>query len=151
VVPHFFGDDMSLLFDPSDVSLVLQVVIFFLLVIGLPFVKGIGAKKNFMIHGKLTFLALILHTFLIFIAMIPSLGGGSEILNGLSFPYAFIFWSHVILGTAAEILGFAIIGFWFSKPLSNMGCIRMKKAMAPLIIIWAISLVNGTLVHILMI
>jgi hypothetical protein len=82
---------MSLLFDPSDASLVLQVVIFFLLVIGLPFVTGIGAKKNFMVHGQLTFLALILHKFLVFIAMIPSLGGGSGILNGLSFPYAFIF------------------------------------------------------------
>jgi hypothetical protein len=46
---------MSLLFDPGDASLVLQVVIFFILVLGLPFVKEIGTKKNSMIHGCLPF------------------------------------------------------------------------------------------------
>jgi hypothetical protein len=140
---------MSLPFDPGDASLVLQVVIFFLLVLGLPFVKGIGTKKNFIIHGGLTFLALILHTVLIFIAMVPSLDGGFAALAGLSFPSTFIFWSHVILGTVAVILGFTVIGFWVYKPLSNMGCIRVKKVMAPLLIIWVISLLNGALVHIL--
>jgi len=37
---------MSIQFDPGDASLVLQVVIFFLLVLGLPFVKG-------MVQGKI--------------------------------------------------------------------------------------------------
>lgn len=140
---------MSLPFDPGDASLVLQVVIFFLLTLGLPFVKGIGTKKNFLIHGSLTVLALILHTVLVFIAMIPSLGGGFEGFVDLSPSFSFIFWSHVILGTVALILGFTVIGFWVSKPLSNLACTRMKKVMAPLLIIWAISLINGALVHIL--
>jgi hypothetical protein len=140
---------MSLPFDPGDASLALQVVVFFLLVLGLPFVKGIGTKKNFMIHGRLTFLALILHTILIFIAMVPSLGGGFRELTGFSFLDASVFWSHVVLGTAALILGFTIFGFWVHKPLSNMECLRMKKVMAPLLVIWAISLINGSLVHIL--
>jgi uncharacterized membrane protein YozB (DUF420 family) len=140
---------MSLPFDPGDASLVLQVVIFFLLVLGLPFVKGLGTKKNFMIHGRLTVLALILHTTLIFVAMIPSLGGVFDAIADLSFTYAFVFWGHVILGTIAEILGFIVIGFWVYKPLSNMGCTRVKRVMAPLLIIWAISLIFGALVHIL--
>jgi hypothetical protein len=140
---------MSLQFDPGDASLVLQVVIFFLLVLGLPFVKGIGAKKNFMIHGRLVFLALILHTVLIFVAMVPSLGGGLRGFAGLSFPYAFIFWFHVVLGTLIEILGFTVFGFWVYKPLSNMSCVRVKKAMTPILIIWAISLIDGALVHVL--
>jgi hypothetical protein len=46
---------MSLQFDPGDASLVLYVVIFFLLLLGLPFVKGIGAKKNFLIHDRFFF------------------------------------------------------------------------------------------------
>jgi hypothetical protein len=140
---------MSLPFDPGDASLVLQVVIFFLLVMGLPFVKGIGTKKNFIVHGLLTVLALILHTVLIIVAMIPPLSDVSGVLAELSLPYAFIFWSHLILGTIAEVLGFVVIGFWVSKPLSNMGCTRVKKVMAPLLIIWAISLIFGALVHIL--
>jgi hypothetical protein len=140
---------MSLPFDIGDASLALQVVVFFLLVLGLPFVKGIGTKKNFIIHGRLTFLALILHTILVFVAMVPSLGGGVGGLTRLSFLDASLFWSHVILGTAALILGFTIIGVWVSKPLSNTECLRVKRVMAPLLIIWAISLINGSLVHIL--
>lgn len=101
-----------------------------------------------MIHGRLVFVALM-HTVLIFVAMVPSLGGGLRGFAGLSFPYAFIFWSHVILGTLAEILGFTVFGFWVYKPLSNMSCVRVKKVMAPLLIIWAISLFEGALVHIL--
>ncbi len=73
------------------------------------------AKKNFMILGRLTVLALILHTALIFVAMIPSLGGMFDAIADLSFPYAFSFWGHVILGTSAEILGFIVMGFGFTN------------------------------------
>ena len=140
---------MSLPFDPGDASLVLQVAVFFLLILGLPFVKGIGTKKNFMIHGYLTVFALILHFIGTFIVMIPSFGSGFAGLSELSFLSSFIFWLHVILGTVAPILGFIVVGFWVSKPLSNMACLKMKKMMMPLLIIWAISLVFGALVHIL--
>ena len=142
---------MSLPFDIGDASLVLQVVIFFLLVLGLPFVTGIGTKKNFIVHGRLTFLALTLHIALIFYAMVPSLGGGFEGFAGFSFSAALIFWSHVVLGTVAIVLGFTVIGFWVYKPLSNMECLRVKKVMLPVLIIWAISLANGALVHLLQI
>ena len=66
----------------GNVSLVLQVVILFLLILGLPFVKGLGVKKNLLKHGYLTILALITHSVLIFIVMIPvfssSIGDFSE-------------------------------------------------------------------------
>ena len=140
---------MSLSFDPGNVSLVFQVVIFFLLILGLPFVKGIGSKKNFMIHGYLTVLALILHIIGASIVMIPSLGGGFAEIGEVSFSYAFIFWSHIILGTVALIFGFTVVGFWVSKPLSNLRCLKMRKLMAPLLIIWMISLILGALVQIL--
>jgi hypothetical protein len=140
---------MPMPLDPvGNVSLILQVVILFLLILGLPFVKGIGAKKNLMLHGFLTALALVLHTFLIFIVMIPTFNNGLGELSGLSFLYALTVWSHVILGTAAEILGIIVVGFWVSKPLSNMACARTKKIMLPLFIIWTVAIINGALVHI---
>jgi hypothetical protein len=141
---------MSVRLDPvGDVSLVLQVMILFLLVLGLPLVKGIGVKKNFVRHWYLTVLALILHTILIFIVMIPSFTSELGQLGELSILNSLNVWLHVILGTAAEILGFIIVGFWFSKPLSNLACIRVKKLMLPLFVIWTLSLINGALVHIL--
>jgi hypothetical protein len=135
--------------DPvGNVSLVLQIVILFLLILGLPLVRGFGVKKNLVRHGYLTVLALILHTVLIFIVMIPSFGHGLGELGELSFLYSFTVWSHVILGTVAEVLGILVVGFWVSKPLSNMACFKVKKIMAPLFVIWTLSIVNGALVHI---
>jgi hypothetical protein len=135
--------------DPvGNVSLVLQVVILFLLILGLPLARGFGGKKNIMRHGYLTVLALILHTSLIFIVMIPTFNRGLGELAGLSFLYSLTVWSHVILGTTAEILGIVVVGFWVSKPLSNMACARTKKIMLPLFIIWTVAIINGALVHI---
>jgi hypothetical protein len=140
---------MSVPLDPvGNVSLILQVVILFLLVLGLPLVKGIGGKKNFVMHGYLTFLALVLHTILIFVVMIPSFSSELGQLGELSFLNGLNLWFHVILGTVAEILGFIVIGFWFSKPLSNLACLRVKKLMLPLFVIWTFSLINGAIVHI---
>jgi hypothetical protein len=141
---------MSVPLDPiGNISLVLQVVILFLLVLGLPFAKGFAGKKNLMIHGYLTILALALHTIIIFIVMIPSFSSGLGELADLSYLDAFNVWSHVILGTVAEILGFIVVVFWISKSPSKMACGRMKALMLPLFIIWTISLVNGVLIHIL--
>jgi len=136
--------------DPvGNISLVLQIVILFLLILGLPFVRGIGVKKNFVTHGYLTVLSLILHSFLIFIVMIPTFTNGIGELSGLSFLSTLTVWSHVILGTLAEILGIIVVGFWVSKPFLKMNCLRMKKVMLPLFIIWTISIVNGAIIHIL--
>jgi hypothetical protein len=52
---------MSVPLDPlGNISLVYQVVILFLLILSLPFVRGMGGKKNLMRNGYLTVLALTL-------------------------------------------------------------------------------------------
>jgi len=136
--------------DPiGNISLILQIVILFLLILGLPFAKGVGVKKNSMKHGYLTILALILHSFLIFIVMVPSFSNGIGELSELSFTASLTVGSHVILGSLAEVLGIVVIGVWLSKPLSGMACLRMKKIMMPLFVIWIISIVNGAIIHIL--
>ncbi len=132
----------------GNISLVLQIVIFFLLFLGLPFIKGLGVKKNLMTHGYLTILALILHSILIFTVMLPVFNEGIGVLGGLSFLAALTVWSHIILGTVAEILGIIVIGFWVSKPLSSMNCLRTKKIMLPLFVMWTISIINGSIIHV---
>jgi hypothetical protein len=141
---------MSMELDPiGNVSLVLQIVILFLLIVGLPFVKGIGTKKNYALHGCLTILALILHSALIVLVMLPSLSNGLGSVGELSLFDSFTVWSHAILGTLAEIAGIVIVGFWFSKPLKSLACFKVKKLMMPLFIIWVIAIINGALIHIL--
>jgi hypothetical protein len=134
----------------GDVSLVLQIVILFLLVLGLPFVRGAaGNAKNLIRHGYSTLAALALHTVLIFLVMIPSFTGGLDELGGLSPLVSFTVWSHIILGTLAEVLAFVLVGFWLAKGPSRLACSKWKKWMTPIFIIWFISIINGALVHLL--
>jgi hypothetical protein len=63
--------------DPiGNVSLLLQITILFLLVLGLPLVKGDNTKKNMTRHGYLAVAALVLHSVLIFAIMVPSFDNG---------------------------------------------------------------------------
>ena len=141
---------MGVPLDPvGNVSLILQIVILFLLILGLPLVRGAASKKNFMFHGYLTVAALVLHTILIFVVMVPTFTGGLGELGGLSTLDSVTVWSHIVLGTAAEVLAITIIIPWLYKHPSRMACAKMKKWMWPTFVIWVIAIVNGTLIHIL--
>jgi uncharacterized membrane protein YozB (DUF420 family) len=136
--------------DPvGNISLILQIVILFLLVLGLPFFRGEQNQKNLMAHGHVTVVALILHTILIFIVMIPSFTSGFNGLGSLSLFDALTVWPHIVLGTSAEVLGLIIIGDWFKNGAKKMTCWKRHRWMRPTFVIWVISIINGTLIHVL--
>jgi hypothetical protein len=134
--------------DPGTISLALQVAILFLLIIGLPFVKGKDSKNNAKRHGYSTLAAVILHTVLIFAIMFPSLSSNFEAIAGFSFVGSLAVWSHVVLGTLAEVLAVGLIVSWLLKGPSKMTCYRTKAWMTPIFVIWAVSLIGGALLHI---
>ena len=136
--------------DPvGNVSLTLQIVILFLLILGLPLVRGANSRKNLISHGYLTLVALVLHTILIFLVMVPTFTSGLGELSGLSFLDSITVWSHIVLGTAAEVLAIGIIVPWLYKRPSRITCAKMKKWMMPTFVIWVIAIVNGTLIHVM--
>ncbi len=128
---------------------ILQIVILFLLVLGLPLVRGANSKKNMMRHGYLVALAVVLHTVLIFLVMIPTFSAGFDGIGGLPVLNLVNVWFHAILGTIAEVLGILMVASWLRKGPTKMGCVRWKKWMTPTFIIWTVSIVNGALIHIL--
>ncbi len=134
--------------DIGDLSLILQIVIFFTLILGLPLTREAPKNaKNFLRHGYLTTFALALHTVLVIVVMIfLALDGYSEIFS-LPTLSLFVDLGHIFLGFAALVLGWAVVAFWFTKPLKALGCYRAKKLMLPLIVVWAISLIMGAVVH----
>jgi hypothetical protein len=134
--------------DLGSISLAFQVVILFILILGLPLTRGAGSKKNFIRHGYLTVLALVLHTSLTFGIMIPTFSRGIVNVTNLPILYETNVLAHVVLGITAEVLGYVVAGFWVSKPLKNMGCIKARKIMLPIFIIWTLSLVTGALMQI---
>lgn len=141
---------MSIALDPiGNISLSLQIVILFLLIIGLPFFRKNPNKKNWLFHGYLTVSALVLHSVLIFLVMVPSFSEGISELGELALLSSVTVWSHIVLGTLAEVVGIIIVVLWLAKGPSKLACIKYKKIMIPLFIIWVISIINGALIHIL--
>ena len=135
--------------DLGSISLALQVIILFLLIIGLPFVKGKDSKNNAKRHGYSTLAAVVLHTILIFGVMVPSYSSNLEAIAGFSVVESITVWSHVVLGSLAEVLAVGLVAAWLLKSPSKMTCYKTRRWMTPIFIIWAISLVNGALLHIL--
>jgi hypothetical protein len=136
--------------DPiGNVSLSLQIVILFLLILGLPIFRGKNSQKNFTLHGYSTIVALVLHTILILLVMIPSFTEGFSEFGELTLFNSITVWSHAVLGTTAEVLGIVLVIAWLRKGPSKMACAMWKKWMMPTFIIWTVSIVNGALVHIL--
>ncbi len=135
--------------DPvGNISLVLQIVILFLLILGLPRVRG-PSNANLLWHGYSTLAALVLHTILIFLIMVPTLTDGLGEIAELSSLSAFTVWSHAVLGTAAEVFAIILVVAWLVPGPKRMACARKKKWMLPIFIVWVISVVNGTIVHVL--
>jgi len=137
------------IFDPGSVSLAFQVIILFLLIIGLPFVRGQDNKVNTKRHGYSALAAVTLHTILIFGIMIPSLSSNLSGIANFSPIESIVVWSHMILGILAEVLAVSLVASWLLKSPSKMTCYRTKAWMTPIFVIWAISIVNGALIHIL--
>ena len=141
---------LAVALDPvGNVSLSLQVAILFLLILGLPIFRGKNSQKNFTWHGYSTVAALVLHTILILIVMIPSFAEGFSEFGELTLFNSITVWSHAVLGTTAEVLGIILVVAWLRRGPSKMACALWKKWMMPTFIIWTVSIVNGALVHIL--
>jgi hypothetical protein len=134
---------------PGTIILTFSVVILFLLILGLPLVKGINTKKNLQRHGILATFALALQTFLFLIEMFPSFTVHFGAILSLPPMYGVNVWLHFTVGSAAFGSGFAYVGLWLIYSTSKMRCIRAKKFMLPTLIIWAAAIVTGGLIHLL--
>ncbi len=133
----------------GNITLSLSIIILFMLVLGLPLVRGINNKRNLMKHGYLTTVAMLLETILVFVVMVPSALSSSSAILSLSPAYAINTWLHFGLGIVAEVSGFWFIGLWVVFSRSNMRCVTARKYMMPALIIWIIAIITGALIHLL--
>jgi uncharacterized membrane protein YozB (DUF420 family) len=132
-----------------SITLTLSVVAMFLLVLGLPLVKGINNKKNLKRHGILTAVALVLQTTLIFVVMVPSFVGNFDAIVALPPLFFFNHLLHIALGLSAFISGYTYVALWILFVSSQMRCARAKKYMMPTFIVWIIAVISGALIYML--
>jgi hypothetical protein len=135
----------------GNVSLAFSVTCLFLLVLGLPLVRGVNTKQNLIRHGYLTIVALVLQTISIFVIMVPTFLADFGGVLSLSPIFALDTWLHVGLGIVAEVAGFWFVGLWLVFRVSKMRCVTAKKYMTPILVVWVISIVTGALIHLLQI
>jgi len=126
------------------VSLVAQIIVLGLLIYG----YWLKRRSNFLHHGKIMSIALILHLIVIFAIMVPSFALAiiPEYLLRNSFgSVSIISLIHVPFGALAFLFGLWFIIGWHLSGLN--GCFKLKKFMLPTLIMWLSSLVLGIVLY----
>ena len=131
------------------ITLALQIVILALLLIGVRYARKIRMK--FIRHGQLTTIAFILHTVLILLVMVPTFSSLITIIGFLPWWANIVILTHAIAGTMAEMLGAILIISWRFMPLAKSGCLKRKRWMKPTFYIWALSLILGAVIRVIII
>ena len=130
----------------GDLTLTFSVTALFLLVLGLPLVRGLNNRRNLKRHGILTVIALALQATLIFAVMVPSLINHISVATRLQVTYSFDTWFHVAAGSAAFASGFVYVAIWLAY-YSSMRCIRARKYMTPTLIVWILAVFSGAVIY----
>ena len=136
--------------DPiGSIVLMLSIIAMFLLVLGLPLVKGVNSRKNLKWHGILTIIALALQTVLIIVVMVPPLIDDFDKIVSLPAMFSMNTLLHAALGSFAFVSGFVYVAQWLVFWSSGMRCARAKKYMMPTFIVWIIAVISGALIYLL--
>jgi hypothetical protein len=89
---------MSISIDVDTVFIIIQIVIVFMLILGLPLAKGAQNRKNLIRHGYLTIFAIVLHTVMVIIVMVFLAMDGFMSITNLSMPSLLVVVSHIVFG-----------------------------------------------------
>ena len=133
----------------GNLTITFSVVSVFLLVLGLPLVRGLSNKKNLKRHGALTVVALVLEAVLIFVVMVPSFIQNFSAITALPIGFAINTWLHIASGASAFISGLVYIALWLAYYNSGLRCAKAKKYMTPTLIVWIIAIVSGAAIFLL--
>jgi uncharacterized membrane protein YozB (DUF420 family) len=128
-------------------SLILQIVIFVLLVVGYNFKR----KQKYRLHGTTMASAFLLHVILIFAIMIPSLVIAiipEFILVAPLELASIVVIIHAILGSSTFALGGYVVFAWHFKK-DFQGCFNRKKFMLAALPLWLTTLVFGGIIFVI--
>jgi uncharacterized membrane protein YozB (DUF420 family) len=136
-----FFDTISFI---STFTLIIQVLVFIMLVYGYDQKR----KFRFRAHGKIMATAVVIHSFSIFLVMIPAFVI-SSFEDVLPKPIDLIFAGgiiHGIVGAVAFVLGVYLVATWrFKKDVKR--CFTQKNLMLPTLAAWIIALGLGIVLY----
>jgi uncharacterized membrane protein YozB (DUF420 family) len=128
----------------GTLSLITQVIVFFLLCFGyLMFRKG-----DLKGHGAVLTVATFLHIGLLFLRMFPAFFLDHEFLFFALDPENLAHWGHVGLGLLAPVLGIYLSLRWVIHGFNPKWCAG-KTLMRIVFLTWFVSLVLGFVIYVL--
>jgi uncharacterized membrane protein YozB (DUF420 family) len=130
----------------SDLSLLLQILVFFLLVLGIYAKMKHRHKRHAAIMGTV----LAAHTVSIMAIMVPSLLSMGGLLENLLTRLALVAIAHAIMGSAVELSWIWLLGTWLSNTRDINACFGRKNIMRVTIALWAVELILGVYVYIML-
>jgi len=128
----------------ATVSLVVQIVVLVLLFVSI----WLKEKKRYRQHGIMMFTAVVLHTIVILVWMIPSFSSlfSSPIAINLADMITLTIMVHAFMGIATVILGFWLVASWRLQ-VDVKACFAKKNAMRATLTLWLITLVLGIILY----
>jgi hypothetical protein len=126
-------------------NLVIQIIIFLLMSVSL----WLKRKKQFVWHGNVMLVAVLINGLLVISHMGPSLIYLLREEIPVLDPVALVGLFHGIIGTVAEFLGIWLVGTWAYVQEETKYCVQRKKLMRIILTFWVLSLGVGFLYYLL--
>ena len=126
-------------------NLVIQIIIFLLISVSL----WLKRKKQFVWHGNVMLVAVLINGVLMVSHMGPSLIYLLREEIPVLDPVALVGLFHGIIGAVAEFLGIWLVGTWAYVQEETKYCVQRKKLMRIILAFWVLALVVGFLYYLL--
>jgi uncharacterized membrane protein YozB (DUF420 family) len=126
-------------------NLVIQIIIFLLILVSLLLKR----KKQFVWHGNVMLVAVLINGLLLVSHMGPSLIYLLREEIPVLDPIALVGLFHGVIGAVAEFLGIWLVGTWAYVQAETKYCVQRKKLMRIILAFWVLSLGVGFLYYLL--
>ena len=141
IVLEFLGSTAPFII---DVNFLIQLVTFFLVIIGILF----KIKKKFTFHGFLMGIVVFIHLIFFAVAMWPSFSIGFEFFStSITLLGVQAMWIHAIPGLFAMIFGLFIFLQWILRISDISKCFKRKRLMDFTLVLWFVSLFFGIIIY----
>jgi uncharacterized membrane protein YozB (DUF420 family) len=126
----------------STITLVIQLIIFVLLIVGF----GFKRQKRYRQHGLIMVSAVILHLISVLAIMVPSIAVIAFTQTGLPETVVALSGVHAVFGVTALALGIWISISWRFRQ-SIQYCAPKKRFMLITFTVWTIAILIGTALY----
>jgi uncharacterized membrane protein YozB (DUF420 family) len=138
-MPGFLGTFASL---SSGLSLILQIIILSCLAVSVLIAK----KGKYLHHGYLMLVCVVLTTWNVLIVMFPK----TRSLIRVSYPYMLSALVRVHMAVGVIVLAFGYYLMWRWRLEEPVMCLRHKRIMRILIVLWVLEVIGGFFVYYLL-